>query len=113
MERTLRLCQICILVPVGKDTNQRLILNRVNKKNNKFTMGFDETSKANEAGAVESLVFSDKIFEKHDEDTVIEFLNQAEAKGVEVYAVDSTTDIGLRVSALGGIVSLLRFSPFG
>ncbi len=89
------------------------IMRRVNKKNNKFTMGFDETSKANEAGAVESLVFSDKIFEKHDEDTVIEFLNQAEAKGVEVYAVDSTTDIGLRVSALGGIVSLLRFSPFG
>src|SRR2546422_7305 len=89
------------------------IMRRVNKKNNKFTMGFDETSKANEAGAVESLVFSDKIFEKHDEDTVIEFLNQAEAKGVEVYAVDSTTDIGLRVSSLGGIVSLLRFSPFG
>jgi len=88
------------------------IMRRVNKKNNKFTMGFDETSKANEAGAVESVVFSDKIFEKHDEDTVIEFLNQAEAKGVEVYAVDSTTDIGLRVSSLGGIVSLLRFSSF-
>ena len=87
------------------------IMRRVNKKNNKFTMGFDETSKANEAGAAESLVFSDKIFEKHDEDKVIEFLNEAEANGVEVYAVDSTTDIGLRVSSLGGVVSLLRFSP--
>ena len=84
---------------------------RANKKSNKFTMGFDETAKANEIGAVESLVFSDKIFEKQDEDKIIEFLNQVESKGVEVYAVDSTTDAGLRVSSLGGVISLLRFSP--
>ena len=74
-------------------------------------MGFDETTKANDVGAVESLVFSDKVFEKQDEDKVIEFLNQAESKGVNVFAVDSTTDIGLRVSSLGGIISLLRFVP--
>ncbi len=87
------------------------IMLRVNKKSNKFTMGFDETTRANDAGAVESLVFSDKIFEKQDEDKVIEFLNQAESKGVNVFAVDSTTDVGLRVSSLGGIISLLRFVP--
>jgi protein pelota len=84
---------------------------RANKKSTKFTMGFDETSKANQMGAVESLVFSDRIFEKQDEDKIIEFLNQVESKGVEVYSVDSTTDTGLRVSSLGGVVSLLRFSP--
>ncbi len=84
---------------------------RANKKSNKFTMGFEETVKANEIGAVESLVFSDKIFEKQDEDKIIEFLNQVESKGVEVYAVDSTTDAGLRVSSLGGVISLLRFAP--
>ena len=87
------------------------IMLRVNKKSNKFTMGFEETVKANEASAVESLVFSDKVFEKQDEDRVIEFLNQAESRGVTVFAVDSTTDVGLRVSSLGGIVSLLRFVP--
>ena len=87
------------------------IMLRANKKNNKFTMGFDETMRANEIGAVESLVFSDKIFEKQDEDRIIEFLNQVESKGVEVYAVDSTTDVGLRVSSLGGVISLLRFAP--
>jgi protein pelota len=87
------------------------IMLRANKKSTKFTMGFDETSKANEMGAVESLVFSDKIFEKQDEDKIIEFLNQVESKGVEVYSVDSTTDTGLRVSSLGGVISLLRFSP--
>ncbi|CUR50956.1 Protein pelota homolog [Nitrosotalea devaniterrae] len=84
---------------------------RANKKSNKFTMGFEETAKANEIGAVESLVFSDKIFEKQDEDKIIEFLNHVESKGVEVYAVDSTTDAGLRVSSLGGVISLLRFAP--
>ncbi len=85
----------------------------VNKKINKFSMGFEETVKANDAGAVQSLVFSDKVFENQDEDKVIAFLNNAEGKGVEVYAVDSTTDVGLRVSYLGGIVSLLRFSLTG
>jgi protein pelota len=83
----------------------------VNKKSNKFTMGFAETEKANEAGAVDSIIFSDKIFEKQDEDKIIEFLNHAESMGVEIFSVDSTTDVGLRVSALGGIVSLLRFVP--
>ena len=85
----------------------------VNKKVNKFSMGFGETSRANEAGAVQSLVFSDKIFENQDEDEVIAFLNNVEGKGEEVYAVDSTTDVGLRVSSLGGVVSLLRFSIAG
>jgi len=82
----------------------------VNKKSNKFTMGFSDTAKANQVGAIRSLVFSDKVFEQQDEDKVIEFLNQAEQKGVEVYAVDSTTDLGLRISSLGGIVSILRFA---
>ncbi len=77
----------------------------VNKKSNKFTMGFDDTFSANQAGAVQSLVFSDKIFEQLDENRIIEFLNEAEEKGVEVYSVDSTTDVGLRISSLGGIVS--------
>ncbi len=80
-----------------------------NQKSRKFTMGFDETSKANEFGAVESLVFSDKIIQLYDENKIIEFLNDAESKGVQTFGVDSSTDIGLRVTGLGGIVSLLRF----
>lgn len=87
------------------------IMTLANKKSNKFTMGFVETEKANEVGAVESIIFSDKIFEKQDEDEVIEFLNRAESKGVQIFSVDSTTDVGLRVSSLGGIISLLRFVP--
>jgi len=80
-----------------------------NKKSRKFTMGFDETYNANQIGAVESLVFSDKAIQE-DEQKMIDFLNDVESKGVKIYSVDSSTDIGLRVTGLGGIVSLLRYA---
>ncbi|MDH3676700.1 MAG: mRNA surveillance protein pelota [Nitrosopumilus sp.] len=85
------------------------IMTMANKKSKKFTMGFEETFKANQFGAVESLVFSDKVIQTYNEKKVIDFLNDAESKGVKTYGVDSSTDIGLRVTGLGGIVSLLRF----
>lgn len=81
-----------------------------NKKSNKFTMGFEETFKTNQMGAVESLVFSDKVIQENDEQKIMDFLNDAESKGVKIYSVDSSTDIGLRVTGLGGIVSLLRYA---
>ncbi|WP_371504420.1 pelota family protein [Nitrosopumilus adriaticus] len=81
-----------------------------NKKSNKFTMGFNETFHANQMGAVESLVFSDKVIQDNDEQKIMDFLNDAESKGVKIFSVDSSTDIGLRVSGLGGIVSLLRYA---
>ncbi len=85
------------------------VMIKANNRSRKFTMGFEETKKANQFGAVESLVFSEKIIQTHDEDEIIEFLNEAESKGVKVYALDSSTDIGMQVSGLGGMVSLLRF----
>ena len=85
------------------------IMIMASKKSRKFTMGFKETFKANQFGAVETLVFSDKIIQTYDEKQIIDFLNDAESKGVKIYGVDSSTDIGLRVTGLGGIVSLLRF----
>ena len=85
------------------------IMLRANKKSRKFTMGFEETKKANDFGAIESLVFSDKIIQTEDEEKVIDFLNDVEKNGAKAYGVDSTTDMGLRVTGLGGIVSLLRF----
>ena len=86
------------------------VMIRANQKSRKFTMGFDETVKANEFGAVESLVFSDSAIQTNDESKVIEFLNDAENKGVKTYGVDSSTDVGLRVTGLGGIISLLRYA---
>ena len=85
-----------------------------NKKSRKFTMGLDETIYANQLGAVESIVFSDKAIQENDEQKIIDFLNDAEIKGTKIYSVDSSTDIGLRVTGLGGIISLLRYAvePF-
>ena len=80
-----------------------------NKKSKKFTMGFDETYNANQMGAVESVVFSDKAIQD-GEQRMIDFLNDVEEKGVKIYSVDSSTDIGLRVTGLGGIISLLRYT---
>ena len=81
-----------------------------NKKSKKFTMGFNETFNANQMGAVESIVFSDKAIQENDEQKMMDFLNDVEAKGVKIYSVDSSTDIGLRVTGLGGIISLLRYT---
>ncbi len=86
-----------------------MIMLLANKKSGKFTMGFDETFNANQMGAVESIVFSDKAIQD-DEQKMIDFLNDVEGKGVKIYSVDSSTDIGLRVTGLGGIVSLLRYA---
>jgi len=83
---------------------------RANQKSRKFTMGFDETLRANELGAIESVVFSDNSIQTNNEVKVIEFLNDAESKGVKTYSVDSSTDIGLRVTGLGGMISLLRYA---
>lgn len=79
------------------------------KQSKKFTMGFQETQKANEQGAIESLIFSDKAIQTNEKE-IIEFLNSVEANGGEVFSVDSSTDLGLRVTGLGGIISVLRFA---
>ncbi|WOV93777.1 MAG: mRNA surveillance protein Pelota [Candidatus Nitrosoabyssus spongiisocia] len=86
------------------------VIRLAGQKSKRFTMGIDDTKKANELGAVESIIFSDKIIQTHDEQQVINLLNDAENNGVITYGVDNTTDIGMRVSGLGGMISLLRYS---
>ena len=95
------------LAKVSKIIDEVMFL--ANKKSKKFSMGLEETQKANEAGAIESLVFSEKVIQDSDEQEIVDFLNNVESKGGEIFSVDSTIDAGLRVSGLGGIISLLRF----
>ena len=84
-----------------------------NKTSKKFSMGLEETRKANEVGAIESLAFSEKVIQDFNEQEVVDFLNDVESRGGQIYSVDSSTDAGLRVSGLGGIISLLRFPVDG
>lgn len=82
----------------------------VNRGENKFAMGAREVEDAVKIKAVEAIIFSDSIFKNSDEVATVKMLNAAESHGAKTYAVDSSTDIGLRVSSLGGIVALLRFA---
>jgi protein pelota len=82
----------------------------VNRGEGKFAMGMQEVSQAGALKAVESVVFSDSIFKTSEEEQVVKLLNSIESYGARTFAVDSSTDIGLRVSSLGGIVALLRYA---
>ena len=85
------------------------IMLQVNRGEEKYVMGFKDVSTAINMKSIDSLVFSNSIFKALKEEEIIGLLNLAETYGAKVYAVDSSTDIGLRVSALGGIVGLLRY----
>ncbi len=82
----------------------------VNRGETKFAMGMQEVSQAAAMKAIEVVVFSDSIFKTADEEQVVKLLNSIEGHGAKTFAVDSSTDIGLRVSSLGGIVALLRYA---
>jgi protein pelota len=81
----------------------------VNRGEAKFAMGMKDVSNAASMKAVESVVFSDSIFKTVNEDEVVRMLNAVESYGARTFAVDSSTDMGLRVSSLGGIVAILRY----
>jgi protein pelota len=86
------------------------IMRLVHKGDAKYAMGMQEVSYAASIKAIEYLVFSDSIFKTTDENDVVKLLNLLESHGAKSFAVDSSTDIGWRVSSLGGIVALLRYS---
>ena len=82
----------------------------VSKGENRFAIGIHEVQNAASIKAISNLVLSDSIFRTAAESEVIRLLNLLEGQGAKVYAVDSSTDIGMRVSALGGVVALLRYA---
>jgi protein pelota len=86
------------------------IMLMVNKGEAKFAMGMCEVSQAAMMNAIDAVVFSDSLFKTEDEKQVVAMLNSIEGYGAKTFAVDSSTDIGLRVSSLGGILALLRFA---
>jgi len=82
----------------------------VNRGEAKYAMGVKEVANAAALKATEAVVFSDSIFKTTDEEEIVKLLNLIEGYGARIFAVDSSTDIGLRVSSLGGIVALLRYA---
>jgi protein pelota len=87
-----------------------MVMLMVNRGEAKFAIGMNEVSNAAALKAIEAVVFSDSIFKTANEDEIVKLLNLIESYGAKMFAVDSSTDIGLRVSSLGGIVALLRYA---
>jgi protein pelota len=86
------------------------IMRQVHKGEIKYAMGMQEVLNAASIKAINYLVLSDSIFKTADENDVIKLLNSIESYGAKTFGVDSSTDIGLRVSSLGGIIALLRYA---
>ena len=86
------------------------LIYHIHSNDPKYAIGVNEVKNAVDNKSIESLIYSNSILEKLDEVEFIDLLNSTEAVGAKIYGVDASTDIGLRVSSLGGIVGLLRFA---
>jgi len=85
-------------------------MHQINKGEKKFAIGINEIKYANSMNSIDTLVYSDKVFSEIEEEEFIKLLNEIEnKKNVTAFATDSSTDIGMRVASLGGIIALLRF----
>jgi len=76
----------------------------------KFAIGMKEVNQASKLKAIQYLLYSDTVFQNATEEEIVLLLNTTEALGAKAYGMDSSTDMGLRISSLGGIVALLRFA---
>ncbi|MFN3622299.1 MAG: hypothetical protein ACK4TI_05345, partial [Nitrososphaerales archaeon] len=87
------------------------ILLRISRNDDRVAIGLKDVAKAGELGAVEYLLISDKAFEDEtNEEMLIRILNKVESSRGQIYLIDSSTEVGLQVSALGGVVALLRYA---
>lgn len=86
------------------------VIKRISMDNNCFTLGFSDAVRASEVGAIESILISDKIFDLAiKEDDIVRLLNTVESQRGKTFLIDSSTDLGVQVSKLSGVVSLLRY----
>jgi protein pelota len=87
-------------------------MRRISVGDQRISFAFKDCLRAAKQGAVESLISADKIFSQKgiDEDEIVDLLNSVEEYRGESYLLDSTTDLGTQVNALGGVLGLLRFA---
>jgi protein pelota len=85
-------------------------IRRISRGERRIAYTLPRVSEAAKAGAVEKCVVSDDVFANNiDENALVETLNTIEEKGGKVFLTDSSLETGKQVSALGGIVALLRY----
>jgi len=97
-----------VLVEVQETVEEAI--KRVSRGEKRIAYTLARVSEAAKAGAVEKCVVSDDVFAKNvDENALVETLNLIEAKGGKVFLCDSSLETGKQVSAMGGMVALLRY----
>jgi protein pelota len=85
-------------------------IRRISRGERRIAYALPRVAEAARAGAVEKCVVSDDVFANNvDENVLVETLNITEEKGGKVFLCDSSLETGKQVSALGGIVALLRY----
>ncbi|MHB1907286.1 MAG: pelota family protein [Nitrososphaerales archaeon] len=88
------------------------VMRRISLGDSRVSIAFSDSLAAAKAGAIESLLVSEKIFsqENVEEDDLVDLLNTVEEFRGETFLLDSSTDLGNQVNVLGGVVGLLRFA---
>jgi protein pelota len=85
-------------------------MRRIGTGDRRVAMTFPEASNAAVQRAVEKVLVSSNILTFNvDEQSLVDFLNTVESHGGLVYLLDGSTDVGIQVSTLKGVVALLRF----
>ncbi len=98
-----------VLVEVQEAVEEAI--KRISRGERRIAYTLPRVSEAAKAGAVEKCMVSDDVFATNvDENALVETLNLVEEKGGKVFLCDSSLETGKQVSALGGMVALLRYA---
>jgi protein pelota len=86
------------------------VIRRISRGERRIAYTLPRVAEAARSGAVETCLVSDDVFANNiDEGVLVRTLNEVEEKGGKVFLCDSTLETGKQISALGGIVALLRY----
>ena len=97
-----------VLVEVQEAVEEAI--RRISRGERRIAYTLARVSEAARTGAVEKCIVSDDVFTNNlDENALVKTLNLIEEKGGKVFLCDSSLETGKQVSALGGMVALLRY----
>ena len=86
------------------------VMRMAGARSRRFAMGYADSDRASRLGAVESLVFSERLLHDAGEQAAVDLLNRVDGSGGAVYGADSSTDAGMQVAGLGGVACILRYA---
>ncbi len=92
------------------------MLSRIGSSNQKVAYGFEDVSRADAFGAIDTLLVSSKFLQEIPMDDALRaegLIRSAEQKRAKIVIVSSEHEAGRQLTSLGGIGALLRFPIYG